>query len=88
MQALWMELPFTRWSLPCPLLGSSGTVPCRGLGGAHLGEVSVPGMEDCGPEPSIERHLRKERPVSRLPEVEGDLWSSVRESVSCALRVH
>lgn len=27
-------------------------------------------MEDCGPEPSIERHLRKERLVSMLPEVE------------------
>lgn len=61
---------FTLWSLPCPLLGSSGAVPGRGLGGAHLCEVSVPGMEDCGPEPSIERHLRKERLVSMLPEVE------------------
>lgn len=57
-------------SLSCPLLGSSGTVPCRGLGGAHLCEVSVPGMEDCGPEPSIERHLRREGPVSMLPKVE------------------
>lgn len=27
-------------------------------------------MEDRGPEPSIERHLRKERPVSTLPKVE------------------
>lgn len=57
-------------SLSCPLLGSSGTVPCRGLGGAHLCEVGVPGMEDCGPEPSIERHLRREGPVSMLPKVE------------------
>lgn len=26
-------------------------------------------MEDCGPEPSIEGHLRKERSVSMLPKV-------------------
>lgn len=61
---------FTLWSLLCSPLGSSGTVPCRGLGDAHLCEVSVPRMEDCGPEPSIEGHLRKDRPVSVLPEVE------------------
>lgn len=45
----------------------------QGLGGAHLCEVSVPGMEDRGPEPSIEGHLRKERSVSMLPKVE-ETW--------------
>lgn len=55
-------------ALPSPGLPWNCTM--QGLGGAHLCEVSVPGVEDCGPEPSIEGHLRKERSVSMLPEVE------------------
>lgn len=32
----------------------------EGVGGAHLCEVGVPGVEDRGPEPSIEGDLRRE----------------------------
>lgn len=57
----------------------------QGLGGAHLCEVSVPGVEDCGPEPSIEGHLRKERSVSMLPEVGETCGALLGEGgMSCA----
>ena len=47
----------------CPTSpGSSGDClqQKRGWEGAHLCEVGVPGVEDCGPEPSIEGDLRRE----------------------------
>jgi hypothetical protein len=55
------------------------------VGGTHLCEISVPGVENCGPEPSIEGHLRKEGPVSLQPQGQGNpegLWERNVLSVS------